>query len=768
MKRFLLCLTLSLFACNSSHESSSGGDVASITFGQDPAASAIAQNERLKQAQAAIDQGHPWRATQLVSPVLRNSRERTPAALLVAARAAAGWGGWQEVEKLIAKEPWLDTQFEGEGRELLTRAALERGGDTAARPHAVAALRDAKTAPVRAVRLTLLARTFERNNMFDSASAAYIRAAETLQPVRAWLYLRAAGSEVDSARRAKLFAKVTLPAAKPRIAWTEAQARERFSDALGAASRFATLGATVQALRLRLSVAPDTATRDVVKSELLAVIRSRANSADARSAVDVLDRGFTAFSPAEELVIARGTWANTPARAVTGFVRALTVPSLVTPSDRLQYAQALSRVGRSREALAQLQAVQGPLAGQAAYQRGRVMLTFGTRDETIAALRATVASFPTDTVWASAALFLLADLATDDGSDPAARSLYQQLYRAYPTSARAANARFNSAIIALASGNAAAAAQEFDSLNTINPRSDESLAAMFWSGRAWAEAGNQAVAKDRWQRVMTQQPVSYYAFASAKRLGQRPWSPGGATDSVPHIAAVDSAIARIALLERLGMDVEAKLEYDALDDAAAGSPQRLAATASALIQHGQASRAIRLAQKLVDAGHRDTRSYRLLFPLFDRDELAHDAKMNALDPVLVAALIRQESAFNPRAVSVAGARGLMQVLPSVGQEVSRALTYPVWYPALLFDPDANLQLGTAHLASFIKQHGAVPRVLAAYNAGGSRVTRWVTKAGADDPELFAERIPFAETRDYVRLVQRNAEVYRGLYEWDRQ
>jgi soluble lytic murein transglycosylase len=481
--------------------------------------------------------------------------------------------------------------------------------------------------------------------------------------------------------------------------------------------------------------------------------------------VDVLDRGFTSFSPAEEIVIARGTATGTPARSVTAFVRALSVPALIVPNDHLLYAQALTRVGRTRDALAQLQAVQGPLAGQAAYQRGRVLLTSGTRDETIAALRATVTGFPTDTASASAALFLLADLATDAGTDDVARVLYQQLYRAYPTSARAASARFNAAIIALAGGNAASAAQEFDSLNTLMPRSDESLAASFWSGRAWAEAGNQSTAKERWQRVLAQQPISYYAFASAKRLGEKPWAPSSAADSVPHVAAVDSAVARIALLERLGMDVEARLEYDALDDVANGSPQRLAAAANALIQRGQSSRAIRLAQKLVDTGHRDARTYRLLYPVFDRDELALAAKTSALDPVLVAALIRQESGFNPRAVSVAGARGLMQVLPSVGEEVSRALTYPFWYPALLFDPDANLQLGTAHLATFIKQHGAVPRVLAAYNAGGSRVTRWVTKAGAADPELFAERIPFAETRDYVRLVQRNAEVYRELYDW---
>ena len=145
--------------------------------------------------------------------------------------------------------------------------------------------------------------------------------------------------------------------------------------------------------------------------------------------------------------------------------------------------------------------------------------------------------------------------------------------------------------------------------------------------------------------------------------------------------------------------------------------------------------------------------------------LVQDAKARGLDPALVAGLIRQESSFNPRALSVAGARGLMQVLPSVGAEVSRSLDFPLWNAALLFDADANLQLGTAHLASFVKQYGALPRVLAAYNAGGSRVARWSTRAGVDDTEIFAERIPFVETRDYVRIVQRNAELYRVLYGW---
>ena len=107
----------------------------------------------------------------------------------------------------------------------------------------------------------------------------------------------------------------------------------------------------------------------------------------------------------------------------------------------------------------------------------------------------------------------------------------------------------------------------------------------------------------------------------------------------------------------------------------------------------------------------------------------------------------------------------MQVMPTVGQQVARSLGYPVWDSALLFEPDANLELGTAHLAAFMKQYDGLVRTLAAYNAGGSRVERWKTKAGTDDPEIFAERIPFTETRDYVRIVQRNRELYAALYEW---
>jgi soluble lytic murein transglycosylase len=756
--RLIVVIAVLTTACGSSNEATAAGEV-TATSGAD-AANEIAQNDALKAAQAAIDAGHPWRATQLVTPLIRDAAKTTPAAVLVAARAAAQWEGWAEVDRLLAGQTWIDTRFDGEGRELLTRSALERGVDSAALTQALAGVRTA-TAGARPVRLVLLARALERNNHFDSAAVVYTRAAESLRPIRDWLHLRAAGSIADSAKRAKALNTITLAVAKPRIPWTDAQARERFGDAVGSAALYAKLGAPVTAFRLRLSVAPDSVTREAVKNEVVAFLRTKPVTADARAAVEVLDKAFPSLSPADELTIARAIASGgPPARAVAAFERA---SALLTPNDRLAYAQALSRAGRSRDAIAQLASIQGPLAAQASYQRARVLLTSGTADATKAALRDVVAKFPTDSDAASAALYLLADLATDAADDEQAQTLYRQLYRDYPTSARAPLARFHAGVIAFVAGDHKTAAQSFDSLLTLAPRADDAIAARYWSGRAWERAGNSELAKTRWREVIDQHPLSYYAVVASKRLNDRAWSPPAGGDSVARIAAIDSAFARAALLERLGMDVEARFEYEALDDAAASSPDRVVATAHAFLDHGQASRAIRLAQKAADAGRRDAAVYRVLFPIVDGDELARAARANGLDPALVAGLIRQESSFNPRALSVANARGLMQVLPSVGEEVARSLRFPTWSPALLYDADANLQLGTAHLAAAMKQYGALPRVLAAYNAGGSRVQRWSTKRGMDDPELFVERIPFVETRDYVRIVQRNAAIYSSLY-----
>lgn len=726
----------------------------------------LAADSTLRVADQAIRAGHPWRATVLLAPVLRDPARRTPAAVLLAARAAGAWGGWTEVARLLSGQPWLDARYNGDGRELLARSALERDDDTAAVTNAAAAVARAADAHTRAVRLVLLGRALDRTNQLDSARAAYARAAGGLRDARDWLLLRAAGVDRDSADRARTYASLRSAAARARVPWTEAQALERAGDAAAAATRYAALGATLSALRLRLSVPSDSAGRLQLRHDILAFIQARSGTADARSAVDLLDKYFPDLTPAEQLVVARSASASgPPARAIAGYAAARAA-GVATARDVLEYGEALARAGRNRDAIAQFDAESGtPYAADAAYQRARAEMANGDGAQARNDLRAVATRFPADTAAASSALYLLADLTTDDGRDADARTIFTQLATRYPTSTWADDARFRAGIISYVLGQYAAAAAELDSLVARYPSSSDALASRYWSARALAAAGDANAARERWRKVATLDPLSYYAALSARRLGVRPWAPPAQRDSFSTVPTLDAAMRRIALLDTLGMDTEARFEQDALEHAADSSVARLLATAAAFRDHGEPATGASLAARALDRGApKDARVLRLVYPLVDRAELVAQARAHDLDPALVAGLIRQESSFNPHAVSPAGARGLMQVMPSVGQQVARNLGYPVWDPALLFEPDANLQLGTAHLAGSVQKYGGVlARVLAAYNAGESRATRWAAKGGVGDPEIYAERIPFAETRDYVRIVQRNAQLYSALY-----
>jgi soluble lytic murein transglycosylase len=153
-----------------------------------------------------------------------------------------------------------------------------------------------------------------------------------------------------------------------------------------------------------------------------------------------------------------------------------------------------------------------------------------------------------------------------------------------------------------------------------------------------------------------------------------------------------------------------------------------------------------------------------LFPMPYRPELVADARAQNLDPYLVAGLIRQESEFNPDAVSPAKADGLMQVRPGTGGEFARAAGIERFTSSMLFQPAVNLKIGTAIFRSMLnKNGGSMEQTLAAYNAGPNRLAEWLTWNTYREPAEFVESIPFTETRDYVQGVLRNAEMYRRLY-----
>ena len=155
--------------------------------------------------------------------------------------------------------------------------------------------------------------------------------------------------------------------------------------------------------------------------------------------------------------------------------------------------------------------------------------------------------------------------------------------------------------------------------------------------------------------------------------------------------------------------------------------------------------------------------WQILFPLrYDR-ELRLAAQEEGVDPALVAALILQESSFDAGALSRAGARGLMQVMPATGRTIARAKGQR-YRRAALHDPETSLDFGTHYLRQMSERFsGAAEKVLAAYNAGPHRVDAWTAQRGELTPEEFTESIPFSETRTYVMIVLANREQYRRLY-----
>jgi soluble lytic murein transglycosylase len=194
---------------------------------------------------------------------------------------------------------------------------------------------------------------------------------------------------------------------------------------------------------------------------------------------------------------------------------------------------------------------------------------------------------------------------------------------------------------------------------------------------------------------------------------------------------------------------------------------RALAAAYAFSKGGYPSRGIILAERARSLGMEfGAEDWRLLYPISHGALLRTEARRNRIDPALVAAVIRQESRFTPGALSVAGARGLMQLMPPVGRALAQTRHVVPWDDVMLYQPDVSIELGTIHLAEALRRNPIPSYALAGYNAGGSRLARWRTLRGTDDPELFVERIPFVETRDYVRIVLRNQEFYRALYPLD--
>lgn len=709
-------------------------------------------------AEAAIRNGRPWQASEMLDSLFLTPGGRTPRGLLVAGYAAAAWGGWKRVEALLSGAPWLDS-LSGEGHALLARSALERGRTNAALDHARRAVADTAGRKDGA-RFVTLGRAWDRLDQRDSAATAYLRAAELIPLLRDWLHLRAAGVTDDPVVRAARLMTITLPSARARLPWTEAIARDRAGKLLEAAQLYDSLGDRISGFRLRLEGTPPGA-RAGLRQQLIAELPGLATS-DVRQAIELLDRYIAPLTPAEQLAIARrAASAGTAARAVTGF-RAADQRGLLTEEDRFSYGLALVSHGQHQEGIRQFTRVTGPeWAGRAAYQAARTRMLMGRTDLAIPALRAVVAGHPADSEAAGTALYLLGDLLTDRGQDSAARAAFLELGARYPANRFSATGRLRAALTALRNGSARDAATELDMLRQGGA---ESGAAGYWAGRAWLALGDTVAAEARWSSTLGL-GEEYYAMLSARALNRPSWTVPSARREHSPVPGLGEALARIDLLVLLGMRVEAGQEYDWINREARSGTQMMVGAARALDSAGRSHRAVRFAIRAQGQGAgTDSVLARLLYPLPHPETIQSEATRNLLDPLLVASIIRQESAFDPDATSRAGARGLMQVMPTVGVAEARTIPIEDFDPVLLYQPEVNLQLGTRHLAATMRRYSALEHALAAYNAGASRVSRWLETPGlTEDSALFVERIPIRETRDYVRRVMVNLSRYHSLY-----
>jgi soluble lytic murein transglycosylase-like protein len=240
----------------------------------------------------------------------------------------------------------------------------------------------------------------------------------------------------------------------------------------------------------------------------------------------------------------------------------------------------------------------------------------------------------------------------------------------------------------------------------------------------------------------------------------------------PRSWEIDPLLRRAKVLTDLGLDDLARMEIERVEAVHPEASHREAMALRALMQIRSGERRagiVRLRQAFPELGGPaqgsiPTEILRAYYPLEYEQVIRQEARSAGLPAHLVAGIIRQESAFDPRAKSRAGARGLMQVMPRTGRELALRMGLP-WSTSRLVDPEFNLRLGTTYLRQVLEMFGGnLDLALAGYNGGPFRVKRLWAEAGADrELDRFLEGLAIEESKTYVKRILVLADSYRQLY-----
>jgi soluble lytic murein transglycosylase len=462
-----------------------------------------------------------------------------------------------------------------------------------------------------------------------------------------------------------------------------------------------------------------------------------------------------------------------------------------SPDDRarmqLALADALHRAGKNRDAsqaLAALGNLSGELNPQRLYLLGQVAWAANDNDtfyRTVDELRQADPASP----WLEQALLSAANLHLVHHEYDQALDAFREAQQRFPTGPRASYVHWKAAWLTLRQGRNQDAEKAFEEQITLYPSGGETPAALYWRARLAEEDNQFAMARAFYQKLSDRYRNFYYAELGRQRLKHLPASADAATqyavlDRVPALdgngkitetepPSDELLVQKAELLANGGLVDFAVRELQAAA-ATGGGSWAPAETAQLYVETGHYDRAIEYMKHsapnyfALDIPDLPRKYWEALFPKPYWSDLKRSSAANGLDPYLVASLIRQESEFNPNAVSRANAVGLMQLLPKTGKLVAKEEKLKRYSASQLYTPAVNMQLGTRYFRGMVdKFGGSFEYALAAYNAGSDRVNEWLAQGKYRDPQEFVESIPFTETREYVQAILRNASVYKQLY-----
>ncbi len=463
------------------------------------------------------------------------------------------------------------------------------------------------------------------------------------------------------------------------------------------------------------------------------------------------------------------------------------VPAAERPALQLALASSLQRSDRTRDAR-QILTAMGTQTGDAEAQRLYLLnetARSNNDDDDVQRTLAQLRQFGPTSPWLEQALLSAANMYLLKRDYDRAIDHFRELQQRFPNGARAGYAHWKTAWLSFRQGRTEEARKGFEDQIALYPDSNEVSAALYWRARLAEEAGDTHMARAFYQKLSSRFLNYYYANLGRKRLKNLP-TPGDATthyallDRVPPLSLKDRVADSAPPEDNLRLQRARLLSNGALADLAVRELQAASAedggswALSEMVRiyqdGGQYDRAIQTLKRAkpnyfaVDLPELPRAYWDGLFPKPYWTDLRKYSELNGLDPYLVASLIRQESEFNPVAVSRANAVGLMQLLPSVGKHVAKQIKLRSYNSSQLYTPAVNLQLGTRYFKSMVDKYGGqLEYALAAYNAGTNRVGDWLEEGHYRDPQEFVESIPFTETREYVQAILRNETLYQRLY-----